>query len=90
MEAADIGVRAGAMHHSGEAARIWPEGPSGTASAVMLSTIEYLEGRARPCRRSRRLPERSLPTSLRVSEADRWTASEAVAREIDRRLHGSP
>lgn len=87
-EAADIGERAGSMHQSGEAARLWPGGPRGVAPAVMLAAIEHIEGRARPCSRTRRLPEKDLPASLRLSEAERWSASEPVSREMDRRLHG--
>jgi len=90
VEAADIGERAGAIHESGEAARLWPRGPSGATSAVLLAAIEHLEGRARPCGRTRRLPEKNLPASLQMSEDQRWIASETVAREMNRRLHGSP
>ncbi|KAA1424072.1 hypothetical protein [Nocardioides antri] len=90
VEAADIGERAGALHESGDATRLWPGGPSGVMPAVLLAAIEHLEGRPRPCGRTRRLPEKNLPASLQVSEAERWSASESVAREMDRRLHGSP
>jgi hypothetical protein len=60
-QAADIGARAGILHQSGEALRMWPGGPSGVTPAVMLAAVEYLEGTARPCGRSRRLPEKQLP-----------------------------
>jgi hypothetical protein len=88
-DTADIGERAGVIHQSGEATRLWPDGPSGVSAALMLATIEHLEGLARPCSRARRLPEKNLPPELQVSEADRWTAIEPVSREVDRRLHGN-
>lgn len=88
-EATDIGERAGTLHMTGEAARLWPGGPRGYTSAVLLAAIEYLEGGLRPCARARRLPEKALPTSLQVDEAELWVASEPVAREMNRRLHGS-
>jgi hypothetical protein len=88
-DAADIGERAGVLYQSGEATRLWPEGPSGATAALMLAAIEHFEGRARPCMRARRLPEKNLPPELQVSEADRWTAIEPVSRAMDRRLHGN-
>ena len=54
----------------------------------MLAAIEHLEGRPRPCRRTRRLPEKNLQDPPRLSEDERWAASEPVRRELDRRLHG--
>ena len=66
----------------------WADPSSTIAAAVMLAAIEHLEGRARPCRRTRRLPEKNLPDPLRLSEDARWAASEPVRREMDRRLHG--
>jgi hypothetical protein len=47
-EAADIGEGAGDLHRSGEASQIWPHGPRGVATAVMLAAVEHLEGAARP------------------------------------------
>lgn len=88
VEAVDIGERAGSLQHSGEVSHLWPDGPRGIAAAVMLAAIEHLEGRPRPCGRSRRLPEKNLPASLQLGEAERWSAAESVAREMDRRLHG--
>lgn len=88
--AAEIGERAGAMDQSGLAKRLWPSGPSGVISAVLLAAIEALVGRPRPCSRTRRLPENNLPAELQISEAERWIASEPVARQMDRRLHDSP
>lgn len=84
-EAVDIGIRAGELYASGEDRKIWPNGPSGSRSAVALAAIEYLEGSARPCARSRRLPEKSLPSELQVSEADRYAALLPVQREMTRR-----
>jgi hypothetical protein len=87
-EAADIGEHAGTLHLSGEAKRLWPGGPTGTTPSVMLAAIEHIEGRPRPCRRTRRLPEKDLPAPLQLSEAERWSALETTSREMDRRLRG--
>lgn len=86
--AADIGQRAGELQQSGRAAALWPDGPRGVTPAVMLAVIEHLEGEARPCRRNRRLPEKSLPEELRVTEDQRWAAIEPVSRIVDARMHG--
>jgi len=67
---------------------MWPGGPSGVTPAMMLGAIEYLEGTARPCGRSRRLPEKQLPENLHSTEDELWAASEPVSREMDSRLHG--
>lgn len=48
-ECADVGERAGELSLSGEALRLWPGGPSGHTSAILLAVIEHLEGRARAC-----------------------------------------
>jgi hypothetical protein len=87
-EAADIGERAGDLHLSGDASRLWPDGPSGATPAVLLATIEYVEGTARPCRRNRRLPEKQLSPELQLTEDERWVAAEPVHRETNRRLNG--
>lgn len=87
-EAADIGERAGELDLSGDARRLWPDGPSGVTPALMLATIEYLEGTARPCRRTRRLSVKQLPQELQLSEDERWRAAEPVRDEMNRRLHG--
>jgi hypothetical protein len=71
-QAADIGARAGILYQSGEALRMWPGGPSGVTPAVMLAAVEYLEGTARPCGRSRRLPEKQSGRPANLSNA-RWT-----------------
>ena len=86
-QAADIGER-GTLHQSGEASRMWPGAPSGVTPAVMLAAVEYLEGTARPCGRSRRLPEKQLPENVQAAEDAVWAASEPVSREMDSRLHG--
>ena len=85
----DIGERAGELSTSGTAADLWPSGPRGHTSAVLLAAIESLEGRARPCARSRRLPEKSLPDDLRLTEEERWRQAEAVGLELNRRREGA-
>jgi len=82
-QVADIGHRAGQLHISGEADRLWPDGPKG--KIVLLAVIEQLEGRARPCARNRRLPEKTLPEELQVTEGALWAAAEEVARVVTRR-----
>ena len=85
-QCADVGERAGQRSLSGDADRLWPGGPSGYTSAILLAVIEQLEGRAGPCTRTRRAPEKSLPAEWQLSEEQRWTAIEPVAREMDTRL----
>lgn len=75
-QCADVGERAGDLSLSGEAERLWPGGPRGHTSAVLLAAIELLEGRPRPCARVRRLPERPLPQELKLSEDERWAELE--------------
>lgn len=87
-ECADVGERAGDLSLSGEALRLWPDGPRGHASAVLLAAVEHLEGRPRPCARVRRLPERSLPEEWNLSDVERLAELEPVSREMDSRLHG--
>lgn len=87
-QVADIGQRAGQLHTSGEAGRLWPGGPGG--KAVLLAVIEQLEGRARPCARNRRLPEKSLPEELQASEDERLAAAGKVAQIVTRRNAGIP
>lgn len=87
-EAADIGERAGALHHSGTAARVWPNGPSGVTPAVLLAAIEFLEGEMRPASRVRRLPEKGLPAEMRLTEEERWDAMKPVADVEMARRHG--
>ena len=82
---ADIGARAGVLYGA-QADALWPNGPGDRP--VMLAAIEHLEGVARPCRRARRLPEKSLPTNLKASEGQRWTAAKSVAAVVDARNAG--
>ena len=89
-DAADIGERAGDLHHSGTAARVWPNGPSGVTPAVLLAAIEFLEGEMRPASRLRRLPEKSLPAEMQPTEEERWEAMKPVADVEMARLHGEP
>lgn len=86
-QCADVGERAGQLHISGAAAELWPGGPRGVTSAILLAAVENLEGKARPCARSRRLPEKSLPDEWRLTEEQRWEELTPVAREMDTRLH---
>ena len=87
-QVADIGHRAGHLYTSGEADRLWPGGPSGKAG--LLAVIEQLEGHARPCARSRRLPEKALPKQLQATEDERWAAAHEVAEIVTRRNTGIP
>lgn len=84
-QAGDIGIRAGDLEQSGQARAIWPDGPSGVSSALLLAAVEYLEGSMRPCARRRRLPEKHLPPDLQASEPDLWAALSPVADAMDRR-----
>jgi len=84
-QAVDIGIRAGDLDHCGDARAIWPDGPSGATSALMLAAVEYLEGSIRPCARRRRLPEKNLPLALQASESELWAALTPVAHALDRR-----
>lgn len=81
-----VGKRAGSLVTSGEAARLWPNGPS--SAAVMLAAVERLEGRARPCRLARRLPERRLPERFQASLEARFAAASEVAAVMDRENAG--
>ena len=87
-ECADVGERAAHLSLSGEAKLLWPGGPRGHASAVLLAAVEHREGRPRPCARVRRLPEKSLPEGWKLSEDQRWAELEPVSREMNSRLHG--
>ena len=76
-----VGARAGTLW--AQQVDRWPKGPKN--AALLLAATEYLEGAARPCRRSTRLPESSLPPALQAAERERWAAVEEVARVNDRR-----
>lgn len=84
-QAADIAIRAGELHESGEVLAVWPYGPRGTTPALMLAAVEYLEGALRPCARSRRLPQKNLPPALQATEAELWAALTPVAQAVDHR-----
>ncbi|TCC59723.1 hypothetical protein E0H73_24200 [Kribbella pittospori] len=88
VEAKRIGERAGQLQESGRAAKLWPDGPRGVTPAVMLAAIEHLEGKARPCARRRRLPEKQLPPSLQSTEDERWAALTAMTEELNARPRG--
>ncbi|MFF1880194.1 hypothetical protein ACFVVC_01830 [Pseudarthrobacter sp. NPDC058196] len=84
-QALDIGTRAGDLSSSGKASTVWPDGPAGTSSAMMLAAVEYLEGSMRPCTRRRRLPEKSLPPELQANEAELFAAITPVTHALDQR-----
>jgi hypothetical protein len=84
-EVADIGERAGVLYGP-EADALWPRGPSD--KPLMLAAIEHLDGVARPCRKARRLPEKSLPSNLQASEEQRWATTLPVAAVVDARNAG--
>ncbi len=86
-QVADIGQRAGQLHTSRQAEKLWPGGPGG--KIVLLAAIELLEGRARPCARDRRLPEKMLPQQLQATEEERWAAAGEVAQIVTRRSFGT-
>ena len=88
-QCADVGERAGELSLSGATDRMWPTGPRGHTRAILLAVIENLEGQARPCARSRRLPEKSLPSEWQLTEEVRWAQAEAVNREMTARLHSN-
>lgn len=87
-ECADVGVRAGELSATGEASRLWPGGPRGHTTAVLLAVVEHLEGCARPCARTRRAAESSLPAQWQLTEDQRWAALEPVVRAMEARRHG--
>jgi hypothetical protein len=72
-----IGRTMTAMMESGDDERLWPDGPEHNR-AYVLAAIERLDGRARPPKRNRRLPEASLPEHLRATEAERAAAAMPV------------
>lgn len=74
-QAVDIGIRAGYLEQSGEARAIWPDGPRGVTSALVLAAVEYLEGSVRPCARRRRLPEKNLPPGFKPAK---WTSGQRL------------
>ena len=87
-QVADIGHRAGQLHISGQEDKLWPGGPGG--KIVLLAAIELLEGRARPCARDRRLPEKTLPGQLQATEDERWAAAEESGPDRDQAQPRNP
>lgn len=85
-DVAKIGYRSGMLVLSGDADRVWPDGPQD--KAAVLAVMERLEGAPRPPRRARRLPEKRLPPHLQATEAERWHATTEVADAVDRPMHG--
>jgi hypothetical protein len=79
-----IGARVEPLHRSGDAQRIWPDGPKDRA--LLLAAVEELEGRPRPCARRIRLPERRLPEELQATEEQRWQANREVMAVLDAQL----
>ena len=86
VDVGDVGARAGELYLTGEQTVLWPNGPSDRA--LPLAVVERLEGQPRPCVRSRRLPERSLPGHLQANEEERLAATLPVAAVVDRRNAG--
>jgi hypothetical protein len=86
-DVARIGVRIGELRQGAMTERVWPDGPPN--AAYLLAVVEHLEGVARPCRRTRRLPEKSLPAHLQATEQERWDASVPVSRAMDDLLRHS-
>ena len=87
-EVADIGVRAGTLYGP-KAEELWPDGPGrGGDRALMLAATEHLEGAPRPCARTRRLPEKSLPEALRATEGELWASVRPVSAVVDARKAG--
>src|SRR4051794_33721777 len=68
-----IGARVEPLLATGEADRVWPDGPKNRT--LLLAAIEHLEGAARPCARRTRLPERQLPDDLQATEDQRYAAA---------------
>jgi hypothetical protein len=81
-DVANIGYRIAMLLLSGDADRLWPDGP-GDKAAILVVT-EWLEGAPRPSSRVRRLPEKRLPLYLQATEAERWEATTEVADAVER------
>jgi hypothetical protein len=85
----DIGIRTAALIDSGEATAAWPNGPK--YRALLLATVEQLEGAYRPCRLAEALPEADLPHGLQATRKQLGKASDPVSRAIAaRRKAGHP
>lgn len=83
---ADIGERMGELR-MGDTESLWPGGPKD--AYYMLAALELIAGRARPCRRNRRLPEKSLPVHMRATEEELWESVTPVAAVADARAWGT-
>lgn len=72
-EVVKVGNLTSRMHRASAFDRIWPDWPR--PAALPLAAIAYFEGVPRRPKRSRRLPEASLPEHLQASEErliDAW------------------
>lgn len=84
----DIGTRAAELNTSGLAEQIWPDGPR--YRAVVLATIERLEGAPRACRRDAPRDD-ELPPEYQASQQQEQQAMDAVRAVSDaRRAAGHP
>lgn len=68
--------------------RVWPNAPRD--APLLLPTIHFLTGEARPAVRIRRRPTRDMPAVLAVDEAGRWAdpGLAEVGRILDEREFG--
>jgi hypothetical protein len=80
----DLGVRMMELYESGDAERLWPDGPKD--KAFILGAIEHLEGAPRPARRRIRRPESQLPWDLQASRIERLDAATPVSNVLHARL----
>jgi hypothetical protein len=76
----ELGERAGEIQQSGEADRLWPDGPRAD-KALLLAATELLDGKARPTQRTRRLPVAGLPEELQATEQELSDAASEVSME---------
>lgn len=72
-----MGRRVVEIASSGQAERLWPDGPRDRA--FLLAAIEAVEGVPRPAPRHRRRPEHDLPPHLQATEAERWQSLKPVS-----------
>jgi hypothetical protein len=77
-EVLEIGRRIVSITKSGEAARLWPDGPGDRP--VVLATIEWLEGAPRRPQRATPLPETSLPVNLQASKQQLQDAESKISK----------
>jgi hypothetical protein len=81
-DVANIGFRIAMLLESGDADRLWPDGPGD--KALILAVTEWLEGAPRRSSRMRRLPEKRLPVHLQATQAVRWEATNEVGDAVER------